>query len=204
MCKPTAVRLHTHLLRHTPDVQSDTHTPRPLEALAYFRHNAHVCSGLSMYTCAQSHRGTYIYMSSDSQNSTSMLSSQVHTCSDLQLLTDVLELQMGVCMFRTATYIMCSDLPRYRCTRAQRCGNTGKCTSVPRLTEVYVSQVHPTIHLCSDLQSPAHMFTFTKTHTHLRCPQVPTCVLVPTEAYLCAHKMHLFAETHEVMCAHSQ
>lgn len=33
-----------------------------------------------VHTRAQSHRGTYIYMSSDSQNSISMLSSQVHTC----------------------------------------------------------------------------------------------------------------------------
>lgn len=52
-----------------------------------------------------------------------------------------------------------------------------------------VSQRHPRIHLGSDLQSPAHLFTYSKTHTSSKAyPRVPTCVLMlrAMRAHVCA------------------
>ena len=50
-----------------------------------------------------------------------------------------------------------------------------------------MSQHHPRIHWGSDLQSPAHLFTYSKTHTSSKAyPRIPTCVLRAMRAHVCA------------------
>lgn len=83
-------------------------------------------------------------------------------------------------MFRTATHTVRSDPPRYRCTRAQACRNSGsqKCTF----------KLLPSTHLCSDPQRDA-----------LRCLHVHS---FPQSVSVCT-QMHLYSD-HEVTCAHSR
>lgn len=127
VCKLTVARSHTHLLRHAPHVQRDKHMLRPIEALTYFRHDVHVCSVLSMYTHLLRAIEAYAYTCPQTQKShihaqltsAHVLRPQDPTHTHTYSCSHVLELQVHICMFRTATYTVCSDLPRYRCTRAR-------------------------------------------------------------------------------------
>lgn len=100
MCRPTVARSHTHLSRHAHSscILRVTVHARSIGALAYFRHDALVCSGLSMYThvraieaytytCPQIHRIPYPCSAHRCTHVLRPLRSYTHT--DFQLLTEV-------------------------------------------------------------------------------------------------------------------
>lgn len=127
-------------------------------------------------------QGPGIYESSDSQDSTSTLSSQRHThvykstCITHVLrpqnpprelrLTDVSESQVRVCVFRAGTYTTCTDLLRCRHTRARGRVNSGMCTSAPRLTEEHECHSSTPAYTWAQTYSRLHICSRTLRHTH--------------------------------------
>lgn len=179
MCRPTVACLHTHLSwhAHSSCIFRVTVHARSIGALAYFRHDALVCSGLSMYTHvhAQSHRGTYIYMSSDSQNSISMLSSQVHTCAQTFTILHTQRLPAAHRGFRICRYMdACSEQLHTQCaqTRPGTGAHMHKHAGIRahRSVRFSSSQVHTCAQTLKGMLSGAYMCT----HSHRAC--------------LCAHK----------------
>lgn len=92
----------------------------------------------------------------------------------MQLLTDVLELY--ACAHAQVSHA------QGRGAHVHKHGGSGMCRSVLRVTEVYESQLYPSMPLCSD--PPTHICSPSPRRAHTSskgCSQVPAHMLIPTE-----------------------